>query len=68
MKGLGVIWGPYLPAIWTWGVGNQDLALCRYPWFRKQTVLQWRLLLVFIQCPAYRSCFRVFGEHVHPSE
>ena len=40
MKGLGMISGQYLPALWTKGHGVQDLAFRWHPYFREQTVLQ----------------------------
>ena len=40
MKGLGMISGQYLPALWSVGHGVQDLAFRWHPYFRGQTVLQ----------------------------
>ena len=40
MKGLGMISGQYLPALWSVGLGVQDLAFRWHPYFRQQTVLQ----------------------------
>ena len=36
MKGLGMISGQYLPALWTKGHGVQDLAFRWHPYFREQ--------------------------------